>query len=79
MNIFSKCSHVGFMLLLNRRGEKSYLGVALHGGRDAVHQLIDNVDDPIGGDDVRLNQGAFLPAAVETDSGLAILKEVKQI
>lgn len=55
-----------------------HLWVAVHSRRDAVHQLIDDVDHPVGRDHVRLDDHTFLPAAMDTDFSLWVLEETKR-
>ena len=55
------------------RVECLHLLLARHCGRDAVHQLVDEVDDPVGCWDVGLDHVRLLPAAIETDLELLIL------
>lgn len=66
------------MRSLRRRGQTtvglSHVHVALHRGGHAVHQLIEDMDHPVGRHQVSLDDVAFLPAAVDPDVGLSFLE-----
>lgn len=51
-----------------------HLRVALDDGRDAVHQLVDQVNHAVGRHLSRLDDRGLLPAAVETDLSLGVLR-----
>lgn len=51
-----------------------HLSVAFYDGRHAFHQPIDDMDDPIRCNNIRLDDYTFLPAAMDTNFGLSILE-----
>lgn len=52
----------------------SNLFLADHSGRDGIHHFINQMNNSIGGEDVRLHKRCFLAAAMETDFDLLELK-----
>lgn len=58
----------------NRNNRLSHVQVALHCGGHVAHQLIDQMDHPVGCYQVRLDDSTFLPAAVNPDFSLSFLE-----
>ena len=56
---------------------RAYLCVAVHSGRDVLHQFVDQVDHPVGRDDVSLHDPHLLLAPAESDFTLSLLVEVQ--
>lgn len=54
--------------------QSCHLSVAFYNGRHAFHQPIDDMDDPIRCNNIRLDDYTFLPAAMDTDFGLSVLE-----
>lgn len=75
MNRFIFAEHI---YIQTKIVQSCHLGVAFQDGRHAFHQLIDDMDDPIRCNNIRLDDYTFLPAAMDTDFGLSVLKGNKR-